>query len=83
MAWPKFRRKQSSLCTLGRGFVDEENNFIENIYLKVSSRRLTTLRMQAPELVGCHFFEPAIAVDLKGRPLFNPGLLLLEAMLSL
>jgi len=29
-----------TLCTMGQGFIDEENNFVENIYLKVSSRRL-------------------------------------------
>jgi len=44
MAWPKSQRKQSfklsALCTMGQGFIDEENNFVENIYLKVSSRRL-------------------------------------------
>jgi len=33
MAWPKFWRKQSSLCTLGRGLVNEENNFVEKYFL--------------------------------------------------
>jgi len=32
------------------------------------------LRMQAPELVRGHFFEPSIAVNHKERPLFDPGL---------
>jgi len=32
------------------------------------------LRMQAPELVCGHFFEPSIPVDEKGDPIFNPEL---------
>jgi len=30
------------------------------------------MRMQAHELVHDHFFETCIAVDLKGRPIFDP-----------